>query len=73
MFIKCVIDLMSRFFYKCFFFIPNTATRLLFKKDYFSVKLHVAPVIEFHDTKAINVLRFLKISRKPIDFIDKRK
>ena len=41
-------------------------------KDHFRAKLRVAPVIEFHEAKDINKLRFPKMSRKPIDFIDKR-
>lgn len=41
-------------------------------KDHFRAKLRVAPVIEFHDAKDINRLRFPKMSRKPVDFIDKR-
>ncbi len=41
-------------------------------KDHFRAKLRVAPVIEFHDAKEINKLRFPKMSRKPVDFIDKR-
>lgn len=41
-------------------------------KDHFRAKLRVAPVIEFHDSKDINRLRFPKMSRKPVDFIDKR-
>ena len=41
-------------------------------KDHFRAKLRVAPVIEFHDAKDINILRFPKMSRKPVDFIDKR-
>lgn len=53
---------------------PNTSIELLTKiKDHFRAKLRVAPVIEFHDAKAINVLRFPKMSRKPVDFIDKRR
>jgi phenylacetate-CoA ligase len=51
----------------------NTSTELLSKiKDHFRAKLRVAPVIEFHSTKDINTLRFPKMSRKPVDFIDKR-
>lgn len=42
-------------------------------KDHFRAKLRVAPVIEFHEAKHINTLRFPKMSRKPIDFIDNRK
>jgi phenylacetate-CoA ligase len=41
-------------------------------KDHFRAKLRVAPVIEFHEAKDINKLRFPTMSRKPIDFIDKR-
>lgn len=41
-------------------------------KDHFRAKLRVAPLIEFHPAAAINALRFPKMSRKPIDFIDKR-
>ncbi len=41
-------------------------------KDHFRAKLRVAPVIEFHDAQEVNKLRFPKMARKPIDFIDKR-
>lgn len=51
----------------------NTSIDLLSKiKDHFRAKLRVAPVIEFHDVKTINKLRFPKMSRKPVDFIDNR-
>ncbi len=41
-------------------------------RDHFRAKLRVLPKIEFHDIKEINKLRFPKMSRKPILFIDKR-
>ncbi|MCF6346976.1 MAG: AMP-binding protein [Flavobacteriaceae bacterium] len=41
-------------------------------RDRFRAKLRVLPKIEFHDIKEINKLRFPKMSRKPILFIDKR-
>jgi len=51
----------------------DTSAKFLTKiKDHFRAKLRVAPVIEFHDAKEINKLRFPKMSRKPVDFIDKR-
>ncbi len=51
----------------------NESNQFLTKiKDHFRAKLRVAPVIEFHNEKDINILRFPKMSRKPIDFIDKR-
>lgn len=51
----------------------DTSSKLLSKiKDHFRAKLRVAPVIEFHEAKEINRLRFPKMSRKPVDFIDKR-
>lgn len=51
----------------------DTSNAFLTKiKDHFRAKLRVAPVIEFHEEKEINKLRFPKMSRKPIDFIDKR-
>ncbi len=42
-------------------------------KDHFRAKLRVSPQIEFVSVKEINVLRFPKMSRKPLLFIDKRK
>jgi len=41
-------------------------------KDHFRAKLRVLPKIEFHDKKELNALRFPKMSRKPIELIDKR-
>ncbi|MGJ8664949.1 MAG: phenylacetate--CoA ligase family protein [Patiriisocius sp.] len=41
-------------------------------KDHFRAKLRVTPTIEFHDKKELNMLRFPKMSRKPIDLIDLR-
>lgn len=42
-------------------------------KDHFRAKLRVSPQIEFVSVKEINALRFPKMSRKPMLFIDKRK
>lgn len=42
-------------------------------KDHFRAKLRVLPKIEFHDKKELNALRFPKMSRKPVELIDKRK
>ncbi len=42
-------------------------------KDHFRAKLRVSPQIEFVSVKEINILRFPKMSRKPLLFIDKRK
>lgn len=42
-------------------------------KDHFRAKLRVSPQIEFVSVKEINALRFPKMSRKPLLFIDKRK
>jgi len=51
----------------------DTSAKFLTKiKDHFRAKLRVAPVIEFQGAKEINKLRFPKMSRKPVDFIDKR-
>ena len=41
-------------------------------KDHFRAKLRVLPKIEFHDIAEINKLKFPKMSRKPVLFIDKR-
>ncbi len=41
-------------------------------KDHCRAKLRVLPMIEFHDVDEINKLKFPKMSRKPILFIDKR-
>ena len=41
-------------------------------KDHFRAKLRVAPKIEFHSKKEIETLRFPKMSRKPLNIIDKR-
>lgn len=51
----------------------NDLEELLSKvRDHFRAKLRVLPKIEFHNIKEINKLRFPKMSRKPILFIDKR-
>ncbi len=51
----------------------NDSEELLSRvRDHFRAKLRVLPKIEFHDIKEINKLRFPKMSRKPILFIDKR-
>ena len=42
-------------------------------KDHFRAKLRVSPQIEFVSVKEINILRFPKMNRKPLLFIDKRK
>jgi len=42
-------------------------------KDHFRAKLRVSPQIEFVSVREINILRFPKMSRKPLLFIDKRK
>ena len=41
-------------------------------KDHFRAKLRVSPTVKFESTSTINKLRFPAMSRKPIDFIDKR-
>jgi phenylacetate-CoA ligase len=41
-------------------------------KDHFRAKLRVLPRIEFHDKKELAILRFPKMSRKPVELIDKR-
>ena len=41
-------------------------------KDHFRAKLRVSPTVKFESVSAINKLRFPAMSRKPIDFIDKR-
>ena len=41
-------------------------------KDHFRAKLRVSPTVKFETTSTINKLRFPAMSRKPIDFIDKR-
>ncbi|PKQ45491.1 phenylacetate--CoA ligase family protein [Confluentibacter flavum] len=41
-------------------------------KDHFRAKLRVTPHFEFHEKNDIDKLRFPKLSRKPIVFIDKR-
>ncbi|MET2985305.1 phenylacetate--CoA ligase family protein [Aureibaculum conchae] len=41
-------------------------------KDHCRAKLRVLPTLEIHDIEAINQLKFPKMSRKPILFIDKR-
>lgn len=51
----------------------NESKELLNKvKDHFRAKLRVLPTIEFHPVEEINKLRFPKMSRKPVLFIDKR-
>lgn len=42
-------------------------------KDHFRAKLRVSPQIEFISIKEMNVIKFPKMSRKPMLFIDKRK
>lgn len=42
-------------------------------KDHFRAKLRVTPKLEWCDKKDIDVLRFPKLSRKPVLVIDKRK
>lgn len=41
-------------------------------KDHFRAKLRVLPIIEFVTKEEINTLKFPKMSRKPMLFIDKR-
>ena len=41
-------------------------------KDHFRAKLRVTPSVEFHDKKVLNVIRFPKMSRKPVELIDLR-
>ena len=41
-------------------------------KDHCRAKLRVLPTLEIHDIESINALKFPKMSRKPILFIDKR-
>lgn len=41
-------------------------------KDHFRAKLRVSPTIKFVSTDEINRLKFPKMSRKPVLFIDKR-
>ena len=51
----------------------DTSNKLLQRiKDHFRAKLRVAPKIEFHSRKDIDALRFPKMSRKPLNIIDKR-
>lgn len=42
-------------------------------KDHFRAKLRVLPQIEFISVKEMNAIKFPKMSRKPMLFIDKRK
>ncbi len=42
-------------------------------KDHFRAKLRVSPQIEFISIKEMNAIKFPKMSRKPMLFIDKRK
>lgn len=42
-------------------------------KDHFRAKLRVSPQIEFISVKEMNAIKFPKMSRKPMLFIDKRK
>lgn len=41
-------------------------------KDHFRAKLRVTPSVEFHDKKVLNIMRFPKMSRKPVELIDLR-
>ncbi|RMA65713.1 phenylacetate--CoA ligase family protein [Ulvibacter antarcticus] len=41
-------------------------------KDHFRAKLRVLPKVEFHDKKELNAIRFPKMSRKPVEIIDRR-
>lgn len=51
----------------------DTSNKLLQHiKDHFRAKLRVAPKIEFHSKKEIDALRFPKMSRKPLNIIDRR-
>jgi len=51
----------------------ETSQKLLNQiKDHCRAKLRVLPTIEFHNIDEINKLKFPKMSRKPILFIDKR-
>jgi len=51
----------------------TTSNELLSQiKDHCRAKLRVLPTIEFHEINEINKLKFPKMSRKPILFIDKR-
>ncbi len=53
---------------------PENEVSLLHKlKDHFRAKLRVLPIIEFVTKEEINSLKFPKMSRKPMLFIDKRK
>ncbi|MCK4562386.1 MAG: phenylacetate--CoA ligase family protein, partial [Flavobacteriaceae bacterium] len=53
----------------------NKASADLVKKlkDHFRAKLRVSPQIEFISIKEMNSIKFPKMSRKPMLFIDKRK
>lgn len=42
-------------------------------KDHFRAKLRVLPKIEFHEAEEIKKIKFPRMSRKPIFFVDKRK
>ncbi len=55
-------------------FTDSQSEDLLLKlKDHFRAKLRVAPQIEFMPKEEINKIKFPKLSRKPMLFIDKRK
>ncbi len=52
----------------------NISDELLLEiKDHFRAKLRVAPKIEFASFEEIQLQRFPTLSRKPVDFIDRRK
>ncbi len=54
-------------------FVAHKNTKLLDKlKDHFRAKLRVLPNLEFISQEEINKLKFPKMSRKPVLFIDKR-
>lgn len=52
----------------------NHSEELLNKiKDHFRAKLRVTPKIEFCTDEELNAIRFPKMSRKPVEIIDRRK
>ncbi len=54
-------------------FANGNEEQLLYKlKDHFRAKLRVLPILEFVSKAEINTLKFPKMSRKPMLFIDKR-
>ncbi len=54
--------------------IKETSDDLIIRlKDHFRAKLRVSPIIEFVSIAEVNQLKFPKLSRKPMLFIDKRK